>query len=97
LRTLFHNEMVIAGHTLLVTATILSTLDDRGEVVITEVTDITVNGMLPGTRLARKVEDALTADDAVYEELCMRQPTVDEMMLELAEARYDAERIEKEA
>jgi hypothetical protein len=92
LKTPIQNEMVIAGHTLLVSATIHSMLDDRGDVVITEITGITVNGMLPGPRLARRVEDLLTGDGDIYEELCMRQPTVDQVMLELAERKYDGER-----
>jgi hypothetical protein len=95
-RTLIENEMVIAGRTLLVSATIFSMVDDRGDVIITEITGITVNGMLPGPRLARKVEDMLAKDDTIYEELCMTQPTADQIMLELAEARHDAEMLEQE-
>lgn len=96
MKTLIENEMVIAGHTFLVSATIHSTLDDRGDVVITEITGITVNGMLPGPRLAARIEDVLASDDAIYEELCMTQPTADQIMLELAEGRYDAEKVEQE-
>ncbi len=88
--------MVIAGHTFLVSATIFSMLDDRGDVVITEITGITVNGMLPGPHLARRVEDMLATDDGIYEELCMNQPTLDQMMLELAEREYDAQGVEPE-
>jgi hypothetical protein len=95
-KTLIQDEMVIAGHTLLVSATIHSTLDDRGDVVITEITGILVNGMLPGPRLARRVEETLAGDDGLYEELMLRQPTADQIMLELAEARFDAERIERD-
>jgi hypothetical protein len=95
-KTLIENEMIIAGRTLLVSATVHSTVDDRGEVIITEITGITVNGMLPGPRLARKVEDMLADDDAIYEELYMTQPTADQIMLELAEARHDTEMLEQE-
>ena len=94
MKTLIQNEIVIAGHTLLVSATVSSTLDDRGDVVVTEITGITVNGMLPGPRLALRVEEILVEDEAVYEELWLRQPTRDEIMLELAEARFDAERMD---
>jgi hypothetical protein len=96
LKTLVENEMVIAGHTLLVSATIHSILDDRGDVVITGITGITVNGMLPGPRLAQRIEDTLVEDDGLYEELCMTQPTKDQLMLEWAEAEYDAGKVEQE-
>jgi len=88
--------MDIAGRTILVRATIHSSLDDRGEVAITKITDITVNGGLPGPRLARKVEETLYGDDGVYEELCMRQPGQDQIILDLAERIHDAGHLEKE-
>ena len=94
MKTRFENEMVIAGRLLFVRAMILSRLDDRGDVVITGITEITVNGLPPGPRLARRVKEALAVDDAVYEELCMKQPTQEQMMLELAEAEYDARHLE---
>lgn len=73
METLVQNEMVIAGHTLLVSATVHSALDDRGEIVIIGITGVTVNGMLPGPRLLQRVAESIEEDDAVYEELCMRQ------------------------
>lgn len=97
MKTLVENEMVIAGHILLVSATIHSTLDDRGDVVITGITGITVNGMLPGPLLAQRIEDMLAEDDALYEDLCMTQPTADQLMLEMAEAEYDSGKVEREA
>ncbi len=97
LETRYENEINIAGRTILVRATILSILDDREEVEITKIIDITVNGRIPSLRLARKVEEALYGDDGVYEELCMRQPGQDQLMLERAERVYDAKRIERRA
>ncbi len=95
MQTHYENEMNIAGRTILVRATILSILDDREEVEITKIIDITVNGRIPGPRLARKVEERLYGDDGLYEELCMEQPGQDQLMLERAERTYDAGRIER--